>query len=111
MSGLGLYIGLTTRNTQTTFLVINFFTLPLLFTSTAWLPLAFLPEWLQAVAIVNPVTYAVNGIRVIVTGLNAEQVATGQTLSGVIAMAAVVLAALAAAALGIATWSFRKQVQ
>ena len=111
MVGLGLFVGLATRNTQATFLIINFFTLPLLFTSTAQLPEAFLPDWLQAVSHYNPVTYAINSLRAIVTGLNAKQISDGQTVTSVIVTGIVVLFVLMVLALGTATLRFRKQVQ
>nr|YP_009313159.1 Hypothetical protein ycf38 [Dermonema virens]SCW21413.1 Hypothetical protein ycf38 [Dermonema virens] len=41
-------------------LVIN---LPLLFSSTALAPLAFMPSWLQVIASLNPLTYAIEIIR------------------------------------------------
>ncbi|NES79181.1 MULTISPECIES: ABC transporter permease [unclassified Okeania] len=37
--------------------------LPLLFASTALAPLSFMPSWLQVVASVNPLTYAIEPIR------------------------------------------------
>ena len=37
--------------------------LPLLFASTALVPLAFMPQWLQVVASLNPLTYAIEPIR------------------------------------------------
>lgn len=37
--------------------------LPLLFSSTALVPLAFMPSWLQVVASLNPLTYAIEPIR------------------------------------------------
>lgn len=39
--------------------------LPLLFASTALAPLAFMPTWLQVVASLNPLTYAIEPIRYI----------------------------------------------
>ncbi len=111
IGGLGLFIGLVTRNTQATFLIVNFFTLPLLFTSSAQLPVQFLPDWLQAVSRYNPVTYAVEAMRVVVTGLNAQQIADKQTELGIIGLATGVLFVLAVIALGLATWRFRRQVQ
>nr|YP_009313775.1 Hypothetical protein ycf38 [Helminthocladia australis]SCW22029.1 Hypothetical protein ycf38 [Helminthocladia australis] len=41
-------------------LIIN---LPLLFSSTALAPLAFMPSWLQVIASLNPLTYAIEMIR------------------------------------------------
>ena len=37
--------------------------LPLLFSSTALVPLEFMPRWLQVVASLNPLTYAIEPIR------------------------------------------------
>ncbi|MEM6424208.1 MAG: ABC transporter permease [Cyanobacteria bacterium P01_H01_bin.119] len=37
--------------------------LPLLFASTALVPLSFMPKWLQVVASVNPLSYAIEPIR------------------------------------------------
>lgn len=37
--------------------------LPLLFASTALVPLSFMPQWLQVVASLNPLTYAIEPIR------------------------------------------------
>lgn len=37
--------------------------LPLLFSSTALVPLSFMPSWLQVVASLNPLTYAIEPIR------------------------------------------------
>lgn len=39
--------------------------LPLLFASTALVPLAFMPTWLQAIASVNPLSFAIEPIRYI----------------------------------------------
>lgn len=43
--------------------VIFVINLPLLFASTALAPLAFMPQWLQMVASLNPLTYAIEPIR------------------------------------------------
>ncbi len=39
--------------------------LPLLFSSTALVPLSFMPRWLQVIASLNPLTYAIEPIRYI----------------------------------------------
>nr|YP_009314798.1 Hypothetical protein ycf38 [Neoizziella asiatica]SCW23253.1 Hypothetical protein ycf38 [Neoizziella asiatica] len=41
-------------------LIVN---LPLLFSSTALAPLVFMPSWLQIIASINPLTYAIETIR------------------------------------------------
>ncbi len=47
--------------------VIFVINLPLLFASTALAPLAFMPQWLQTVACLNPLTYAIEPIRYLYT--------------------------------------------
>lgn len=47
--------------------LILFINLPILFSSTALAPLAFMPTWLQLVATVNPLTYAIEALRYTVT--------------------------------------------
>ncbi len=111
MGGIWLFIGLTTRNMQATYLIFNFFSLPLLFASSAQLPLGLLPGWLQVVAQYNPVTYAVNALRVIFIGLNARQAAGHQTELSIIALSAGILTALLVLALTAGVWRFRKQMQ
>ena len=43
--------------------VIFVATLPLLFASTALAPLSFMPHWLQTIAMLNPLSYAIEPIR------------------------------------------------
>ena len=47
--------------------VIFVINLPLLFASTALAPLSFMPSWLQVVACLNPLTYAIEPIRYLYT--------------------------------------------
>jgi ABC-2 type transport system permease protein len=47
--------------------VIFVINLPLLFASTALAPLTFMPQWLQIVACLNPLTYAIEPIRYLYT--------------------------------------------
>lgn len=59
-------LGLRTRNTEATVLIVNFIQLPLLFLSNAFLPIEILPEWIQFVATINPITYGVDATRALV---------------------------------------------
>lgn len=47
--------------------VIFVATLPMLFASTALAPLSFMPEWLQVIATLNPLSYAIEPIRYLYT--------------------------------------------
>ena len=56
-------IALTIKTQETLFAVINLLNLPLMFASAALFPINSMPDWLQAVAKVNPLTLAVDGMR------------------------------------------------
>lgn len=47
----------------------NMMTLPLMFFSSAFIPQSFMPGWIKNLSVVNPVSYAVDGVRL---GLNGE---------------------------------------
>lgn len=51
-------------------LIIN---LPMLFSSTALAPLSFMPHWLQIIASINPLTYAIESIRYIIENTSLYQ--------------------------------------
>ncbi len=108
LAGFHVFVALRTRNTETAFLIANFLTLPLLFTSSAQLPLQLLPEWLQVVAKFNPVTYAIEVMRI---AFNGPQAVPDQDAGRVILIALVVLTALATFTLSLAVRSFRRAVR
>jgi len=45
------------------FSITGFVSLPIIFASTALAPLSQMPPWLQEVARLNPLTYAIDGVR------------------------------------------------
>lgn len=108
LAGLNVAIALTTRSTESTFLISNFLTFPLLFTSSAQLPIQILPSWLQVVARINPVTYAVDSLRVLLYGV--DNAPPGTTFGGTVITAVVMLTVFATITLVIGTRRFRKAV-
>lgn len=46
----------------------NMMTLPLMFFSTALVPIAFMPEWIQYISVINPINYAVEAVRAVLVG-------------------------------------------
>jgi ABC-2 type transport system permease protein len=62
-SGISLALGLKTKSSETVFGIGAFLTFPLLFMSTALVPVSFMPSWMQVVSSVNPITYAVDAVR------------------------------------------------
>ena len=107
LMALNIFIALWTRSTEATFIVSNFLTLPLLFTSSAQLPIALLPGWMQAVARVNPVTYTIEAMRVL---LNGPAAAHNHNASLAILEALAILIGLGAVTLAVATRRFRSAV-
>ncbi len=64
-SGISLAIGMKTRSAETVFAIGGFITFPLLFLSTALVPQTFQPDWIQTISMFNPISYAVNAVRVL----------------------------------------------
>jgi ABC-2 type transport system permease protein len=62
-SGISLALGMRTRSAETVFGIGGFLTFPLLFMSTALVPVSFMPVWMQDVSKVNPISYAVDAVR------------------------------------------------
>jgi ABC-2 type transport system permease protein len=62
-SGVSLSIGLATKSAETVSGLSMFLNFPLVFISTAFMPLAFLPDWMQTVSNLNPLSYTTNAIR------------------------------------------------
>jgi ABC-2 type transport system permease protein len=100
-SGISLAIGMRTRSSETVFAIGGFLTFPLLFLSTALFPLSFMPKWVQDISMFNPISYVVNGIRVLMT--------TGYDWSTIL-QAFGVIALVAAVTLGATLYMFRKVV-
>ncbi|MFB6138953.1 MAG: ABC transporter permease [Halosimplex sp.] len=72
-------VAILTQDQESTIIGANLLQFPLLFVSTAFLPLEVLPNWIQTVARFNPVTYGVDGARALMLG---EDVMTVLDVSG-----------------------------
>ena len=62
-SGISTFIALTTRNSESTLMISLLTTFPLLFLSTAVMPKPLLQDWIQNVAVYNPLTYIADGLH------------------------------------------------
>jgi len=62
-AGIGLAVASRTNTPGGYHMLIFMLTLPLLFLSNALYPIASLPTWMQIGAKINPVSYAVDGLR------------------------------------------------
>lgn len=66
-SGLALTIGLATKSNETVAALSSIIVFPLMFTSTALVPAAFLPNWMRTVSGFNPISYATNAVRALMS--------------------------------------------
>lgn len=67
MAGISLSLSARLKSMDTLFAITNFLTMPLMFTSNAMFPVQAMPKWMQAIAAVNPLSYAVGPMRIIAT--------------------------------------------
>jgi ABC-2 type transport system permease protein len=95
---LGLIIGSNMESVEGFQLIISFLVFPMFFFSGALFPLKNLPPYLLIVTMLDPVTYAVDGLRGLLLG--SSQLPIALNLG--------VLAAFAAVMIGIGTWSFKR---
>lgn len=61
-------VAVLTEDQESTIITSNFIQFPLLFLSSAFLPVNTLPGWIQAIATYNPVTYGVDAARTLMLG-------------------------------------------
>jgi len=63
LSSLFIAINIRSRSNETPMAVMNLLNMPLTFASSAFFPISNMPGWLQTVARVNPLSYAIDGCR------------------------------------------------
>ncbi len=61
-------VALVTEDQESTIIGANLLQFPLLFVSSAFLPVDILPNWVQTVATFNPITYGVDAARSLMLG-------------------------------------------
>jgi ABC-2 type transport system permease protein len=88
-------LAILTRDQESTIIGANLLQFPLLFLSSAFLPLAALPAWIRTVARLNPVTYGVDATRSLIVGRDVMTVVEiawfDGTLNGVVPGVAVLV--------------------
>jgi ABC-2 type transport system permease protein len=63
LSSLFIAINIRSTRIETPMAVMNLLNLPLTFASSAFFPIDRMPEWLQVVASINPLSYTMDGMR------------------------------------------------
>lgn len=96
MVSLGLIIGANMTSVEGFQLIVSFLMFPMFFFSGALFPLKGLPSYLRAFTTIDPVTYAVDGMRGALLGTSTMPITVDLA----------VLAAFTAAMITIGTWSF-----
>lgn len=76
-------VALATRDQESTIIGANLLQFPLLFVSSAFIPIRNLPEWVQVVATYNPITYGVDAVRALMLGQDVLSVIEITTFSGI----------------------------
>lgn len=59
---------ITLQREEPLVMIGNLMTLPLMFFSSALVPKQFMPDWIQYISLVNPITYAVEAVRAVLIG-------------------------------------------
>ncbi|HYB84062.1 MAG TPA: ABC transporter permease, partial [archaeon] len=95
---LGLIIGSNMESVEGFQLIVSFLVFPMFFFSGALFPIKNLPTYLLVFTALDPVTYAVDGLRGVLLGTS--QLPVGLNL--------IVLTCFAAVMVAIGTWSFRR---
>ncbi len=86
-----IFIAITIRSTriETPMAVVNLINLPLMFASNAFFPTKFMPDWLQTIAKVNPLTYTTDAVRqLLIFSTDWAQLALDFTYVGIFAAVA-----------------------
>jgi len=59
---------ITLQREEPLVMIGNLMTLPLMFFSSALVPKQFMPDWIQFISLINPITYAVEAVRAVLVG-------------------------------------------
>jgi ABC-2 type transport system permease protein len=65
-AGLSCGLALLFRRQETLIAVLNFVSLPVMFLTSSFVPKEFLPRWIDIIRQINPVEYAISGVRGII---------------------------------------------
>lgn len=63
LSSIFLALALRSTRQETQMAIVNLINLPLMFASNTFYPISMMPEWIQAIARVNPISYLTDAIR------------------------------------------------
>jgi ABC-2 type transport system permease protein len=95
---LGLIIGSNMESVEGFQLITSFLVFPMFFFSGALFPIKNLPPYLYIFTILDPVTYAVDGLRGLLLGASQLPIALNLLILGTFAIVM----------MGVGTWTFKR---
>jgi ABC-type multidrug transport system permease subunit len=101
-------IGLTIRDVESTQAASFASIFPLVFASSAFVPIATMPGWLQAFAKVNPISLTVNAIRSLTLGSQTATAIQGGTTATHVLLALLSIAVILAIFVPLSIRAYRK---
>jgi ABC-2 type transport system permease protein len=88
LSSVFLALALRSTRWETQMAVVNLVNLPLMFASNTFFPISMMPDWIQAIARVNPVSYLTDALRqLIILPLDSSTLLFDLTYLGIFAVA------------------------
>ncbi|MEM3597190.1 MAG: ABC transporter permease [Candidatus Bathyarchaeia archaeon] len=63
LSSIFLALALRSTRQETQMAIVNLINMPLMFASNTFYPIGMMPEWIQAIARVNPISYLTDAVR------------------------------------------------
>lgn len=105
LSWLFIALGVGTKNAETTQLAGFMVTIPLMFASSAYVPIDQLPGWMQGFAEVNPLSAAVNAARGLALGTTGVG---GPPVGDLVVKSLLYSFAVAAVGIPLALWAYRR---
>ena len=89
LSSLFIAVSLRSTRMETPMAIVNLINLPLMFASNAFFPINLMPDWLQAIAKFNPLTYTTDAVRqLLIFNTDYALLATDFTYVGIFAVIA-----------------------
>ena len=89
--GLGLIIASRLDDFEGFSLIMNLLVMPMILLSTAFFPLHSAPEWMRPVILLDPLTYAVDGLRGALIGSNVNSLAVDLAVLGALCCSTLLL--------------------
>lgn len=87
LSSVFLALALRSTKWETQMAIVNLINLPLMFASNAFFPISQMPDWIQAIARVNPISYLTDAVRQLtVLELNMSSLMFDFTFLGIFAL-------------------------